>query len=1428
MNYTLFALIFAASWLVALSSSAATPAPAQLAQESQQQLSGMREAFGLDENSSFQMQNLQQDALGQTHVRFQQFYHGIRIWGGEVITHTQANRTALPPTTMLKQDIQVDIKPKLSSADALAVIEKDAAPRTPSAIKPVSELVIYPETERRVIAQKTLAPGKEPNAQDFVTEIKGYQLAYHVHTERENPGDTQHIDYLINADTGEIIEQWDSLLTTNAIGTGKSQYSGSVQLNTNSVGSGFEMRDTTRPVSGGNVVYNLDHSTSGTGTIYTDTDNSWGDGANFKEDPEPTTSANGQTAAVDAAFGIQATWDMYKNVFGRNGIDGLGTQTYARVHYDNAYDNAFYSDYCMCITYGDGTKLQTLTAIDVAAHEFSHGVCSTSANLIYNKESGGLNEANSDIMGTMAEFYARGANGKGNVIPDTGGNWTHGEQITTAAYPLKMRFLYKPSKDGKSADAWSPTLQNLDVHYSSGPMNRAFYFLSQGATTSGETSSSYLPQGMTGIGNDKAAKIWYRALTVYMTSSTDYLGARIANIQAARDLFPLSGHEEIAVWNAFAAINVGSPWTGPDKPPVVTVSEIGEMGILTFNATATDDKGVVKVEFLLDGALVGTKTAPPYTMTYDSQMQDDGLHTLVAKATDTTGQYTNASMTFTIANGQLIRNGSFEKGYGVGWSNTTGMQIGAILNETPYDGSKMAKFCGTGSQMSVALYQTVTIPANASSAALSYALHIASKETTASSVRDTLAVQIRNSSGAILKTLTTHSNLNAATGYQLHSHDLTAYKGQTIQVYFLGAEDSALATGFILDKVTLMVSGDSGVDSVAPDVSASENGTSGNITLSAVATDNVGVTKVEFYVDDDLKGTDQVAPYSMTLDSNILSNGKHTLVAKAYDAAGNIGTSSPVIFSIDNTSVDKEAPVISVSENGTSGPITFNATATDNVGVTKVEFYIDDNLLKGTDTSEPFSMVLDSQTLSDGSHTLFGKAYDAAGNIGTSAAVTFTVDNSGSTSTTYNELENNGTTKTANIIGNAVTKIVGYINNSVDQDYFKINIAAGQSLTVNMKGPARDYDLYLLSSNGGTLRTSSSASANESVSYTNAGASTASYYIKVVAFGGSYSKNEPYNLTLLKSGGSDVDKEAPRVSVSASESGSSGTITLSAVATDNVGVAKVEFYIDDMLKRTVLVSPYSMTLDSNTLTTGKHTLVAKAYDAAGNVGTSSPVTFSIDNTSVDIESPVISVTESGSSGSISFNATAADNVGVTKVEFYVDNALIGTDTTLPYSVVFDSLTLSDGSHTLLGKAYDAAGNIGASKAVAFSVDNSGSASTTYNEVENNGTTKLANTVGGNVTKIVGYIDNSTDQDYFKIDIPAGQSLTVNMKGPARDYDLYLLSNTGSRLRTSSNVGSTESVNYTNSSSSNASYYIKVVAFGGAYSKNEPYSLTVDR
>lgn len=200
--------------------------------------------------------------------------------------------------------------------------------------------------------------------------------------------------------------------------------------------------------------------------------------------------------------------------------------------------------------------------------------------------------------------------------------------------------------------------------------------------------------------------------------------------------------------------------------------------------------------------------------------------------------------------------------------------------------------------------------------------------------------------------------------------------------------------GKILWSAPIWVTQTSGTggDTVQPTVSASSSGSSGNITVSASASDNVGVTRVEFFVDGVLKATDTTSPYSATVDTLTLSNGSHSLVAKAYDAANNIGTSTPVTFNVSNPTGDTVPPTVSASESGTSGTITLSATAADNVGVSKVEFYVD-NALKGTDTTAPYSMTLDSNTLSNASHSLVARAYDAAGNVTPSTAVNFTINN---------------------------------------------------------------------------------------------------------------------------------------------------------------------------------------------------------------------------------------------------------------------------------------------------------------------------------------------------------------------------------------------------------------------------------------------------
>jgi hypothetical protein len=183
-----------------------------------------------------------------------------------------------------------------------------------------------------------------------------------------------------------------------------------------------------------------------------------------------------------------------------------------------------------------------------------------------------------------------------------------------------------------------------------------------------------------------------------------------------------------------------------------------------------------------------------------------------------------------------------------------------------------------------------------------------------------------------------------------------------------------------------------GGDLIVPTVSASVSGSTGNITLSASASDDKGVTLVEFYVDGNLIASTGVTPYTATLDSTRLSNGSHSLVAWAYDASNNIGKSIPVSFTTSNIIIDTSAPSVAASVTGSAGRIALNATATDNVGVTRVEFYVDGNLA-GSSTAAPYTLAYDSTLLAKGSHSLVTKAYDAANNVGISSAFAFTVDN---------------------------------------------------------------------------------------------------------------------------------------------------------------------------------------------------------------------------------------------------------------------------------------------------------------------------------------------------------------------------------------------------------------------------------------------------
>jgi hypothetical protein len=247
---------------------------------------------------------------------------------------------------------------------------------------------------------------------------------------------------------------------------------------------------------------------------------------------------------------------------------------------------------------------------------------------------------------------------------------------------------------------------------------------------------------------------------------------------------------------------------GDTTPPTVSASESGTSGTITLSATASDNVGVAKVEFYVDGALKATDTSSPYSVTLDSTTLANGSHSLVAKAYDAANNVgTSSTVSFSVSNAatptELVVNGGFESGT-ASWTASSGV-ITNQSGESAHAGTWFAWLDGYGSATTDTIAQNVSIPASITTATLSFWLHIDTAETTTSTAYDTLTVQLQNSSGTVLKTLATYSNLNKNTGYAQKSFDVSTYKGQMVKVYFKGVEDSLDQTSFVIDDVSLKV-----------------------------------------------------------------------------------------------------------------------------------------------------------------------------------------------------------------------------------------------------------------------------------------------------------------------------------------------------------------------------------------------------------------------------------------------------------------------------------------------------------------------------------------------------------------------------------------------------------------------------------------------
>ncbi|MBE4733741.1 M4 family metallopeptidase [Streptomyces caniscabiei] len=527
-----------------------TPAQrATLVRQAEKATDRTEDRLDLGSQEELRVRDVVKDADGTVHTRYERTFAGLPVLGGDLVVHTARSGAVESVTRAYKPELKVsDLSPEVSRATA----EKQAL----KAAKEEGSTKTAPDSSRKVV---WAAKGTPTLA--YETVVSGFQ---HDDTPSE-------LHVVTDAQTGKKLYEYEAVHT----GTGNTRYSGTVTLGTSQSGSSYTLTDAER---GNHRTYNLNRGSSGTGTLFSGADDVWGDG----------TTANLETAGADAHYGAALTWDYYKNVHGRNGLRNDGVAPYSRVHYGNNYVNAFWQDSCFCMTYGDGSgNANPLTSIDVAAHEMTHGLTSVTAGLNYSGESGGLNEATSDIFAAAVEFAAGNSEDVGDYLV--------GEKIDINGDGTPLRYMDKPSKDGSSRDYWSSTLGNVDVHYSSGPANHWYYLASEGSGAKVVNGVSYdsptfdgLP--VTPIGRDAAEKIWFRALTTYMTSTTNYAGARTATLQAAADLYGLGTVTYNNTANAWAAINVGSRILDGVTvvPPAAQYSLVGQSVTLDVQASSTN------------------------------------------------------------------------------------------------------------------------------------------------------------------------------------------------------------------------------------------------------------------------------------------------------------------------------------------------------------------------------------------------------------------------------------------------------------------------------------------------------------------------------------------------------------------------------------------------------------------------------------------------------------------------------------------------------------------------------------------------------------------------------------------------------------------------------------------------------------------------
>lgn len=495
------------------------------------------------------------EADGSEHVRFNRDYQGLPVIGGDLVTHIKDGLlTSVSKTMDLKLGQGGAKAPKRSAAQAVTDAGVHFAGRFMD--RPTSRVVYFAQDNQPKLA---------------------YEVTFRGLNKAERP---VHDLIYVDADNGALLGRDSKIYSAEAAqGEGFTITRGKVAISTSKVGAeesdgrgaGYLLRDDKR---GGGTL----HNTGGTvvdlyfgGGDFTappmfDKDNVWGN----------EQMSNIERTGVEAHYGVSKTWDYYKKLYDRVGIfgDSKGVESFVNVTFSIFYfidaggTNAFWDGEAKRMVYGNGDYgiSNPVVALDVAGHEMSHGVTQATSNLAYAGDAGGLNEATSDIHGTLVEFF--------DNSPKDPPDYLIGENVMLDGTPL--RYMFKPSldvaEDGSGSFDCYPAggFTDEDPHYTSGVGNHFFYLLAEGQKVPKSHRKTLLPSdlvcngatGLKGITPNTAGQIWYRANTLYLTSQSSYPQAREATQTAAQDLVDkglLKASVVKSVACAWEAVNVALP-----------------------------------------------------------------------------------------------------------------------------------------------------------------------------------------------------------------------------------------------------------------------------------------------------------------------------------------------------------------------------------------------------------------------------------------------------------------------------------------------------------------------------------------------------------------------------------------------------------------------------------------------------------------------------------------------------------------------------------------------------------------------------------------------------------------------------------------------------------------------------------------------------